>query len=97
MADSSKYVAIRRVTTSTTNWVDIVCPIDCSQVVIENVDSTNAQAVRTDKVDGTTEKTLPATLELTLRASMQCWSKDDVVCSVLATSGSGPVVVSFIR
>lgn len=97
MADASKYFAIRRVATSSSIFTNIVAPIACSQVVIENGDSTNAQAVRSDASDSETEKAIPASLELTLRASAQCWNQADVVCAVKSVSGSGPVIVTFLR
>lgn len=96
MADASKYFAVRRLVT-TSAFQAITVPIACGQVVIENGDTVNSQAVRTDPNDGDTEKTLPAQLELTLRAQAQCWEKGDIVCYVKAASGSGPIIVSFLR
>ena len=96
MADASKYFAVRRLVTSTT-FIPVTAPIPCAQVVLENGDSSNAQMVRSDKTDTDTEKGLPASLELTLRASVQCWQPGDVVCWVAAGTGSGPVIVTFLR
>jgi hypothetical protein len=105
MPDVSKNFAIRRVVTGATGadgvWgTPIVCPIACSQVVIENGDGTNAQAVRTDPADGDTEKGLPASLELTIRASSSgdpVFQVGEMVCRVKPASGAGPVIVTFIR
>ncbi len=99
MSDSSKSFAVRRWATSTSVWTPIVCPIACTQIVIENTDASNAQAVRSDPNDSSTEKNLPASLELTLRASSAdpCWNIGDVVCSVLARAGAGPICVTFLR
>lgn len=96
MADDSKYFAIRRLTTTTTTFIPVTCPIVCSQVVIENTDSVNAHTVRTDVADGATEKTLPQGAEITLRATAPCWNQGDVVCHLIAVAGSGPVVVSYL-
>lgn len=105
MPDTSKYFAIRRFVTAAAGadgkWgTPIVCPIDCTQVVIENGDGTNAQAVRTDPNDGDTEKGLPASLELTIRANSSgdaVFQRGDTVCRVAPASGAGPVIVTFIR
>lgn len=105
MADVSKYFALRRFVTAATGadgkfGTPIVCPIDCTQVVIENGDGTNAQAVRTDPDDPDTEKGLPASLELTIRANSSgdaVFQRGEVICRVKPASGSGPVIVSFIR
>ncbi len=101
MADASKYFAIRVLPTKVPvvagDWTPIVCPIACTQIVIENRDAVNAQAVRSDVADSATEKYLPASLELTLRASAQCWNPGDLVCVVAAAAGSGPVCVTYLR
>jgi hypothetical protein len=103
--DVSKNFAIRRWPTAAVGadgkWgTPIVCPIACTQVVIENGDATNAQAVRTDPTDSDTEKGLPASLELTIRASSSgdaVFQVNEVVCRVAPAAGSGPVIVTFIR
>jgi hypothetical protein len=105
MPDVSKGFAIRRFVTASVGadnkWgTPIVCPIPCTQVVIENADGTNAQAVRTDPTDPDTEKGLPASLELTIRASSSgdpVFQTGETVCRVAPAAGSGPVVVTFIR
>lgn len=90
--------AIRRLPLSTTIWLAIEPPIACSAVIIENTDSSNAVAVRTDPNDSSTEKSLPASAELELRSHVDgAFGMGTPVCYLLATSGSGPVVISFIR
>lgn len=102
MADINKCFAIRvwptKVPVVAADWVPITCPIPTTQIVIENRDTVNAQAVRSDVADSSTEKYLPASLELTLRASApQCWNIGEVVCWVAAAAGSGPICVTFLR
>jgi hypothetical protein len=103
MADVSKNFAIRRfvpVAMGADNLpgVPIVCPIDCTQVVIENGDTANAQNVYTDPSGA--YKVLPATVELTIRAFSHggaVFQQGEVVCRVAPVAGAGPVIVSFIR
>lgn len=105
MSDTSKNFAIRRLATAALGGdglfgTPVVVPIECSQVVIENGDAANAQAVRTDPNDGGTEKTLPASLELTIRtgnAGCAVFQPGEVVCRVAPAAGNGPIIVSFIR
>jgi hypothetical protein len=105
MADVSKNYSCRRIVTQATGadnvWgVPVVCPIACTQVVIENADQSNAQAVRSDPNDGDTEKQIPAGLELTIRATSSgdpVFQPGEVVCRVAPASGNGPIVVTFIR
>lgn len=97
MGDANKYFAIRRLATSAV-FVAIIAPIECSQVVIENGDAVNPQSVRTDKDSGVTEKTIPASLELTIRSNQpSSFQQGDIVCYVAAAAGAGPVIVSFTR
>jgi hypothetical protein len=105
MADVHKYFAIRRVAVAATGpdgkpGTPIVVPIDCTQIVIENTDAANDMTVYTDPDDGTTTKTLPKSLELTLRAtsSGDCvFLRGDTICRIAPSSGSGPVCVTFLR
>ncbi len=105
MADLHPSFAIRRIATLAIGpdglpGVPIVCPIDCTQIVIENGDTTNDQTVYTDPRDGTTLKTLPAGLELTLRGHSSgdaIFMRGSTVCRVAAATGTGPVIVSFLR
>lgn len=94
--DASKYFAIRRIVTDAT-WKPVIAPMDCGQVVLENGDSTNAQAVRSDQDDSDTEKGLPASLELTIRATLGApFLKGTTICYVKAVAGNGPVIASFV-
>lgn len=95
MPDVNAYVAIRRL--AIVGWTPVICPIACSQVVIQNADPLNAQAVRTDPLDPNTEKPIAVSMELTLRASMICWAPGTVICYVGSTLGAGPAIVSFLR
>lgn len=105
MTDVNKGFAIRRFVTAAAGpdglWgTPIICPIPCTQVVLENGDSVNAQAVRTDPADSNTEKGLPASLELTIRANSSgdpVFQLGDTVCRVAPAAGAGPVIVTFIR
>jgi hypothetical protein len=105
LADSSKNFSIRRLPTAATSadgqWgVPVVCPIACSQVVIENGDASNAQYVRSDRVEPDTQKTLPAGLELTLKCHSSgdaIFQPGEIVCYIAPSSGAGPVIVTFLR
>jgi len=45
------YFTIRRILTTTSEWKPVVCPKDCSKIVLRNDDSSNRQLLRTDKND----------------------------------------------
>lgn len=100
-----KNFAIRRLATAALGGdglygVPVVCPIACTQVVIENVDTVNAQVVRTIVDDGATAKTIAAGLELTIRATSSgdpVFQPGEVVCRVAPAAGAGPICVTFIR
>lgn len=106
MADVNKYFATRRFVTAAAGadgkWgTPIICPIACTQVVIENGDGTNAQAVRTDPADGDTEKSLSGALELTIRATSSgdpVFQPGDMICRVAPGAATTPlVIVTFTR
>lgn len=103
MSDSSKNFALRRLdlTVEAPNWgVAVVCPIACTQVVIENTDASNVCACRTDPNDVGTEKNIPAGLELTIRATSSgdpVFQANEVVCWLKPAAGNGPACVSFTR
>lgn len=96
MADVNPNFAIRNMPTNPLTWTPVICPITCAQIVIQNVDGVNAQRVRSDAADSSTEKGLPAGMELTLRASRPLWGAGTTVCFLLAAAGQGPVCVSFL-
>jgi hypothetical protein len=97
MSDVHKSHAIRKLATGA--WTPVVVPIACCQIVILNEDANNAQAIRTDQNDGDTELTLLGGKQYVIASTAQStpFNPGDVVCYVLATSGSGPVAVSFVR
>jgi hypothetical protein len=93
---------VRRVTVDSVSWTAIVVPdgVACSRVTIENADYATQLAVRTDSSDSTTEtqvypgamKTIPG-----MNHFGGQFLPGTVVCYVKAASGTGPVVVEFIR
>src|ERR1041385_8786420 len=99
MADSSKYYAQRTLTTSSSAWTAVTVPtgIVCSQIILTNEDATNAHKIRTDTADATTEKNLAASGEHVICSVEPTFVGGDVVCSVKAVAGTGPVVACFIR
>lgn len=104
MPDLSKNFSIRRfipVALGADNLpgVPIVCPMDCTQLVIENGDAVNAQNVYSDPTTGA-YKVIPAGLELTIRAFSHggaVFQVGETVCRVAPVAGSGPLIVTFIR
>ncbi len=99
MADIHKNHALRKLTVSSSDWTSITVPIPCSQIVIINQDSGNAQLIRTDTADADTELTLPAGGQYVMcsTADGTTFNVNDVVASVKAAAGTGPVVVAFVR
>ena len=96
MPDASKYFAVRRYTVGTTfPGTAITAPVDCTFIVIEQSDTSNDAAFRSDPDDGATEKTIPAGMELSIRGSKGAFVAGSTVGYVKAASGSGPIVVSF--
>lgn len=81
------------------NAVPLVVPMDCSRIVIECEDATNAMAIRTDPLDSDTEKGIPAGMEFEIRSYTQTppFVAGAVVAYMIAAAGVGPAVVSFTR
>lgn len=79
----------------------IVCPIGCSQIVLENTDTVNSIQVYTDPATSlsiaATTKNIPPGLELTLRASILAWAAGAVVCFVSSPNSGGVCTVTFLR
>jgi hypothetical protein len=90
---------IKRFALTSTVWTPIIIPIESGYVVIENVDTGNAMSVRTDPDDGSTEKTIPAGMELEVKTRGEScpFQPGATFCHAKMASGTGPAVVSFIR
>lgn len=88
---------IRRFSLVANAWVPITVPMDCSKIVLQNEDASNGQAVRTNKDDPSTEKTIPAGIELTVQSIATAFTAGSVICWIKASAGSGPMVVSYTR
>lgn len=95
--DASKYFAIRRIVSSSSVWTPITVAIECSRIVLENEDTTNAAMVRSDQNDGDTQKSLPAGMELDIRSVVGTFLPNTIVAYVKQSSGTGPVVATFTR
>jgi hypothetical protein len=78
-------------------WTDVEAPFDCSTIIVENKDTANACAVRSDPSDSDTEKTLPAGAEGEIRASITCFAAGSRIVSLKPAAGTGPACVSFAR
>lgn len=87
---------IRRFPLTTSSWTGITLPVDCSRVVLENGDGTNSVKIRTNPDDSGTEKTLPAGNELDLWSSRAPFVAGTILCYAQASSGAGPLIVSYI-
>ena len=79
--------------------VPLVVALDCSRIVIECEDAANAMAIRTDPLDPTTEKGIPAGMEFEIRSFTQQppFLAGTIVAYMMAVAGAGPAVVSFTR
>ncbi len=90
---------IKRFALNSTTFTPITIPIECGYIVIENVDTGNAMAVRTDPDNGETEKTIPAAMELEVmtRGDSCPFQPGAVFVYAKMASGTGPAVVSYIR
>jgi hypothetical protein len=98
MSDVNPNFAIRTINGDTNQWLPVVAPITCGQIVIQNTDSANPVKVRTDAADAATQKNAPAGIELTLRGSgPSIWGPNTTVCFVQPTASESPLVVSFLR
>lgn len=97
MADASKSFNVRRVSVTSGAFSEVVAPIECRKIVIENTDSSNPMALRTDKDDPGTEKSIQATWETIIEHTNPCYRTGSVVCYLKSTSASATAVVSFYR
>lgn len=98
MSDVNGNLAIRTINGDPNLWLPVVAPITCSVIVIQNTDGSNSMKVRTDAGDPNTEKTQPASMELTLRSVIpSAWGPNMTVCFVKPSAAETPIVVTFIR
>ncbi len=98
MATESKYFQVRVLSPLNTSvWTPIIAPTSCSRVVIEAVDTTNNCKFRSDSDDSSTQKTIPAGMELNINAQACCFNAGDLVGYVQPVAGTGPVCVSYTR
>lgn len=89
-----KVFDILRVTLAASTWTNIVVPVQCSRVVIENADTGNTMRVRLE--EGGSEKVIAAGLELDINTYGSGGIAPGVLCQVFA-AGTGPAVVTFTR
>jgi hypothetical protein len=106
MASNPNYVK-KQITVDTVSWTAIVAPIDCMGVAIKNSVLVDMK-IRTDSADATTQDTISAGSIETISAprhgfgvldsaSGSRFYAGDTIGFLQAASGTGPVLVTFVR
>ncbi|MGO9640352.1 MAG: hypothetical protein ACLP1Y_03470 [Candidatus Acidiferrales bacterium] len=96
-----------QISVDTVSWTPVVAPIDCVGVAIKNSQLVNL-SVRTDSGDATTQDTIPAGSQEGITAPRHGSNPQDAgtgarflagatIAYLQAASGTGPVIVTFVR
>jgi len=91
-----------RVTVDTVDWTPIVAPINCNYFGLRNLEGAEL-LIRTSKDDPNTEDVLEAkefeavTASTAFVGEFTRFHQGETVLWVQATSGSGPVVATWVR
>jgi hypothetical protein len=95
----ARYFTIVRIALVTTAWTDVIPPDDCSRVRIFNEDASNVVYLRSDRGNAGSQITIqPSTTYPIESGSPETpFQRGTVVCSLIASSGTGPAVAQFIR
>ncbi|MGH9776555.1 MAG: hypothetical protein ACRD50_16610 [Candidatus Acidiferrales bacterium] len=105
MASNPSYVK-KQIAVDTVSWTPLIAPIDCMGVGIKNSVSVNL-LIRTDASDATTQDTIPAGNQEGLMVSRHPgpihdsqigprFRAGDTICFLQASSGTGPVLATFV-
>lgn len=105
MADANNNYAIRQLAVDTVSQTPVVCPIDCNQIFVKNSVAVDLK-IRSDSGDGTRQDTIAAGVEEDIAGVRSAAPPDggqarflngQTVGFLQAVSGTGPVILKFIR
>jgi len=96
-----------QISVDTVSWTPVVAPMDCVGVAIKNSQLVNL-SMRTDSGDATTQDTIPAGSQEGITAPRHGSNPQDAgtgarflagdtIAYLQAASGTGPVIVTFVR
>ncbi len=98
----SNFYAKRKLTIDTVTWTAVVAPIDCDSLAMRN--DTASTKIRTDSADPNTEDTIGAGVQEGIIAPIHepapfpvRFKNGDTICYLQAVSGTGPVILTFVR
>ena len=83
---------------NTTTWTPVTVPFDCTSLAVKNRDQTNVVRMRTNATDASTEDLIGPGVEQSLAVPFHRYrfKSGSQPVWLLATSGTGPVVLKFL-
>ncbi len=98
----NNFYAKRKLSIDTVTWTAVATPIDCDSLAIRN--DSGATKIRTDSADPNTEDTIAAGVQEGIVAPIHepapfpvRFKTGDIICYLQAVSGTGPVILTFVR